>query len=64
MIFIENQWLTPDLSLHILPSIARCEFMQKNTVRESKISINTVQRAEKILVGNALRGWLGVDLVI
>lgn len=64
MIFIENQWLTPDLSLHILSSIARCELMQKNTVRESKISINTVQRAEKILVGNALRGWLEVDLVV
>lgn len=63
MIFIENQWLTPDLSLHILPSIARCEFMQQNIVEESKIDINTVQRAEKILVGNALRGWLEVDLV-
>ncbi|MBR6026826.1 MAG: bifunctional anthranilate synthase component I family protein/aminotransferase class IV [Neisseriaceae bacterium] len=64
MIFIENQWLTPDLSLHILPSIARGEFMQKNTVQESTININTLQRAEKILVGNALRGWLEVDLVV
>lgn len=63
MIWHNNQWLTPELSLDILPSVARAVFMAENTVHESKISRKMLEQAEKILLGNALRGWFEVDLI-
>lgn len=63
MIFHENQWLTPELSLDILPSVARSVFMAENAVRECPITRQMVEQAEKILLGNALRGWFEVSLI-
>lgn len=63
MILIENQWLTPDLSLHILPSIARSEWTQHHRIIETKITQEMLHNAQSIRIGNALRGWFDVDLV-
>ncbi|SSY70929.1 bifunctional chorismate-binding protein/class IV aminotransferase [Alysiella crassa] len=63
MILWENQWLTPPLDLDILPSIARQIALNSDSLKEARISREMVRRAEKIRVGNALRGWLEVTLL-
>lgn len=63
MILLENQWLTPSLDLDILPSVAREHFMQTHDVQETHISREMLLAAERICVGNALRGWFDVDLI-
>lgn len=63
MIYKDNQWFTPSLDLHILPSVAREQFMQNHRVTETRISRAMLHSADKICVGNALRDWLEVDLI-
>lgn len=64
MIQLDGQWLTPALDLAILPSIARTQAMKMDNVREAYISRTMLLSAQKIRVGNALRGWIEVELVI
>lgn len=63
MIYYHNQWITPSLDLDILPSVARSVFMAQNPVHETKITRDMVEKSEKILLGNALRGWFEVSLI-
>lgn len=63
MILLNNQWLTPALDLDILPSIARTNAMRSGSLKEARINRKMLQCAEKIRVGNALRGWFDVNMI-
>ncbi|ULJ66872.1 bifunctional chorismate-binding protein/class IV aminotransferase [Wielerella bovis] len=60
MILLDNQWLTPAADLDILPSIALAKSSLKP--KAAYITREMLYRADKICVGNALRGWIEVLL--
>lgn len=60
MILLDNQWLTPARSLDILPSIAQQQALLSGSLKEAIITREMLARAEKIQLGNALRGWFEV----
>lgn len=65
MILLNNQCLAPSLDLDILPSVARTQALKHNSsIQETMITREMFENAEKILLGNALRGWFEVELKI
>lgn len=63
-IFIQTKghYLTPPLSAGILNGIARSQFMRQHQVEEKKLSLNDLINADKILLSNAVRGVVSVEL--
>jgi len=53
-----DQILTPDLSCGLLPGILRAELIKTGKVKEALITLDDMQRARAIYVGNSLRGLM------
>ncbi len=62
-IFIQKDgfWITPPLPSGLLPGVGRRVFMLKNGARERKLTVQDLQRADKIVVTNALIGALEAE---
>ncbi len=63
MILHNHQWLTPPLDLDILPSVARQHAIHSGSLKTAHITRDMLLNAQAIRVGNALRGWLDVELI-
>ena len=53
---IAGQWLTPPLSSGCLPGVLRRKKIEDASCKVKIVTFSDLQRAEKITVGNALRG--------
>ena len=53
---IEGYWLTPPLSSGCLPGVLRRKKIEDASCKVKIVTFSDLQRAEKITVGNALRG--------
>ena len=56
--------LTPPLSSGVLPGILREELLENKQVTESVLSLTDLKNAEKLYMGNSLRGLIQVELAI
>lgn len=68
-LYCNGQWLTPPLSLDILPGVMRAQVMKNpaligaERIEERLLHLKDLQQAEKILLTNSLRGILAVTLI-
>ena len=64
-LFIEKngQLLTPRLSIGLLPGILRAELIKSGNAIEADISQTDLTKADKIYIGNSLRGLMPTSLV-
>jgi len=62
-IFVQKDgvWVTPPLLSGLLPGVGRRVFMLKNGAQERKITLKDLQRADKIVITNALIGALEAE---
>ena len=64
-LFIEKdrQLFTPPLSAGLLPGILRAEFLETRQVLEKTIKVDDLNSADKIYLGNSLRGLILAKLI-
>ncbi|AXM45513.1 bifunctional chorismate-binding protein/class IV aminotransferase [Dichelobacter nodosus] len=66
---IDHQWYTPPLQLHILAGVMRQTILEQpeligaERILQEKLTAFDVQRAEKIILTNSLRGIIPVTLI-
>ncbi|MEN9866514.1 MAG: aminodeoxychorismate synthase component [Pseudomonadota bacterium] len=60
---ITGCWLTPPLSMGVLPGIMRQHLLQELAAQERVVTLADLRSAQKVLLCNALRGALDVALV-
>ncbi|WP_170558942.1 aminotransferase class IV family protein [Ruegeria atlantica] len=60
----DGRRLTPKLSCGLLPGILREELIDNKQVTESVLSLTDLQNAEKVFVGNSLRGLIRAELAV
>ncbi|WP_170409708.1 aminotransferase class IV family protein [Ruegeria atlantica] len=60
----DGRCLTPKLTSGLLPGILREELIDNKQVTESVLALTDLQNAEKVFVGNSLRGLIRAELVI
>ena len=59
---IAGQWLTPPLSSGCLPGVLRRKKIEEGSCKVGIITFSDFHGAEKIMVGNALRGEINAVL--
>lgn len=59
---IDDQWLTPPLAAGLLPGVLRAELLAQGRVKEARLTIGDLERAQGLAFFNSLRGWLKADL--
>jgi para-aminobenzoate synthetase / 4-amino-4-deoxychorismate lyase len=57
-----SQLLTPALSCGVLPGILRQSLLDSGEVKEALLTLEDVRKADALLVGNSVRGIMGVHL--
>jgi len=64
-VFIESgeKLLTPSLRTGILPGILRAELLQTGKAKEANISLTDMTTAEKVYIGNSLRGLMRARVI-
>jgi len=64
-LFIETngQLFTPPLSVGLLPGILRAELIESRRVLEKTLRIDDMLAADKLYVGNSLRGLIPAKLL-
>lgn len=62
-VFVQKDgvWFTPPLQSGLLPGVGRRVFMLKNGALERKLTVKDLERAEKIVITNAMIGALEAD---
>jgi 4-amino-4-deoxychorismate lyase len=58
----DGRRLTPALSCGLLPGILREELIDKKEVTEASLTLTDLRNAEKVFVGNSLRGLIRAEL--
>ena len=53
-----GRWLTPPLSDGLLPGILRAKLLQSGTAEEASLTLEDLQSAKDICLGNSLRGLI------
>jgi len=64
-ILLDGQWLTPPLGAGVLPGVMRSVLLDDpaRRARETRLTMADLRRAEQVVVCNALRGALRVQVV-
>lgn len=63
-LYIEGVWHTPPLARHdVLPGVWRRHFRAETSARESGLHLDDLARAERVVIGNSVRGAIEVDEV-
>ena len=62
-LLVNNFLLTPPLHCGCLPGVLRQEILSKGKAKEQVLFVDDLYLADKIFVGNSLRGLIPVDLV-
>lgn len=65
---IDGEYLTPQISedsgTYLLPGVLRQSLLRENTIRQSALTVQDLQRAQAVWLINSLRGWLPVSKVL
>ncbi len=61
---LDNRWLTPRLSCGLLPGVLRQQLIDRGCVQEAEIGLDSLQRVDRILLINSLRGILEARLPV
>ncbi|MFV1957261.1 MAG: aminotransferase class IV, partial [bacterium] len=57
-------WITPALSCGLLPGIWREKYMAETGASEGYIDLEDLKAAERVVIGNSVRGAIEVDTVL
>jgi len=63
-IFKNSGWSTPDLKCGLLPGIWRQKFMESSGAIEAELKLSDLGAAERIVIGNSVRGAMEVNEVV
>ncbi|MEW6204357.1 MAG: chorismate-binding protein [Pseudomonadota bacterium] len=65
---IDGEWLTPQIcesaGTYLLPGVLRARLLRENTIRQTTLNVQDLQRAEEVWLVNSLRGWVPVAKVV
>lgn len=65
---INGELLTPEISesegIYFLPGVLRARLLRENTIRQTRLNVQDLQRAEQVWLINSLRGWVPVSSVL
>jgi para-aminobenzoate synthetase / 4-amino-4-deoxychorismate lyase len=65
---IDGEWLTPQIcesaGTYLLPGVLRARLLRENTIRQTTLNVQDLQRAEEVWLINSLRGWVPVAKVV
>lgn len=59
---IDGTWLTPAAACGLLPGVAREAWLEDGRLREARLPVEALGRAEAAAFLNSVRGWIPVDL--
>lgn len=59
---IHSRWLTPPLECGLLPGVYRADLLERTILREARLKLDDLRRAEHVCLINSLRGWIPVQL--
>ena len=60
---IDGRRVTPPVGCGLLPGVMRAALLASGDVVEQRVSIDQLQRAERVWLINSVRGWMSVELV-
>lgn len=67
LVKIDGELLTPKIcsatATYLLPGVLRDQLLRENTIRETTLTLQDLQRAERVWLINSLRGWISVSRV-
>jgi para-aminobenzoate synthetase/4-amino-4-deoxychorismate lyase len=63
MAHLDGRWVTPPVSLGLLPGVARGRAISERGVVERALTIEDLRRADELAVTNAVRGWRKATLI-
>lgn len=65
---MDGEYLTPqitaDSDTYLLPGVLRQRLLRENTIRQSALTVQDLQRAQAMWLINSLRGWVPVSAVL
>jgi para-aminobenzoate synthetase / 4-amino-4-deoxychorismate lyase len=65
---IDGELLTPRIcestDTYFLPGVLRARLLRENTIRQTSLNVQDLQRAEQVWLINSLRGWVSVSAVL
>jgi len=61
---IGGEWLTPAAACGLLPGVYREALLEEGRLREARLPLDALRRAEACAFLNSVRGWVPVDLAI
>lgn len=65
---IDGAWLTPQIcestGTYLLPGVLRARLLRENTIQQTTLNVQDLQRAEEVWLINSLRGWVPVEKVV
>ncbi|MFN7505093.1 MAG: chorismate-binding protein, partial [Limnobacter sp.] len=65
---IDGEWLTPQIcetaGTYLLPGVLRALLLRENTIRQTTLNVQDLQRAQAVCLINSLRGWVPVEKVV
>ncbi len=56
-LLLDGEWLTPHAAAGLLPGVLREELLESGRLREARLSVEDLTRAEQVVFLNSLRGW-------
>lgn len=56
-LLIDGQWLTPEATVGLLPGVLREELLETGVLREARLDLADLARAQEVAFLNGLRGW-------
>lgn len=59
---IDGEWLTPAAACGLLPGVYREALLEEGRLREARLPLEALRRAEACAFLNSVRGWVPVDL--
>jgi len=63
-IFRNSGWRTPDLKCGLLPGIWRQKYIKTSGAIEAELKLSDLAEAERVVIGNSVRGEMEVDEVV
>lgn len=65
---IDGEWLTPQIcecsGTYLLPGVLRARLLRENTIRQTSLNVQDLQRTQEVWLINSLRGWVPVAKVV
>jgi len=60
---LNGWWITPPASSGLLPGVLREELLAQGRLRQGRILVRDLERAEGLAFINSLRGWIDAELI-